>query len=154
MVPLVCIGAVVVSGVVNPARSDSTFEWCDCGKGIHNVSVWPAGNKSRALKVTPGGAPRWLDFGVPTAEVGWRCDGMDSDEKTSFKHPVSYWSVQHSVQRKGVPCGDASGRLKIVGWQRAAYPTSVVYSSGESGYACIKIPVLLRTASGTGVRVG
>ena len=46
-------------------------------------------------------------------------------------------------------CGVASGRLHFASWATAPYKTAVVYQSGESNYACIKIPVILRTQKGT-----
>lgn len=48
-----------------------------------------------------------------------------------------------------LPPGKTSGRLRFTAWSPTSYSTSVPFSSGESGYFCIKIPVLLRTTNGT-----
>ena len=67
--------------IENPVRVASTFEWCDCGKGLHNVTVWPGSDKSKQRTVSPSSTnePVWIDFGSPVATMGWRCDGMDKD---------------------------------------------------------------------------
>jgi len=39
--------------------------------------------------------------------------------------------------------------LQVATWTPSDYNTSVVYVSGEGGYACLKIPVLLATRAGT-----
>jgi len=137
---------------LNPARHASTFEWCDCKTGMREIRVWPADNRSQELLIPRGaGAPVWMDWGRPTSKVSWLCDKMSDVQTTTFDTPMSYWSVQHSVKSKGFwpECGSDTGRLRFVGWQQADYRTSVPYTSGESGYYCVKIPVLLRTANRT-----
>ena len=58
--------------------------------------------------------------------------------------------MQAFIDGKTIPCNKISGRLHFVTWDvDVPYNTSVVYSSGESGYACIKIPVLIHTLNNT-----
>jgi len=136
----------------NPTRYSATLDWCDCGQGAGataNLTIWPDGNKSAEVVVSPSdGALHWLSWGYPVSKIGWKCDGMIDDQTSSFNDAVEYWSVQHTIGKKPF-CSSESGRLTFVGWNRADYNTSVVYASGESGYVCIKIPVLVLTQKGT-----
>eukprot|EP00041_Stephanoeca_diplocostata_P036684 m.1348750 g.1348750 ORF g.1348750 m.1348750 type:complete len:534 (-) comp24915_c1_seq10:3981-5582(-) len=135
----------------NPARVASTMEWCDCATGGQHVTVWPKGNRSASVNVNADdGAPIWISWGYPVSTVEWICDGMnDTTGESQLGTAEPVWSLQQSVAEKNFPCNKASGRLKLVSWQQASYNTSIVFSSGESGYECMKIPVLLRTKKGT-----
>ena len=148
---------------LNPARQAYSLEWCDCGEGLASVTVYPEGGNASAAVTVPLGdsSPHWFRFddgtaaaaaaAKPVSKIFWKCDGMEAFAETKFSSPQVYWSVQHTLESKGgLTCGKAAtGRLRVVGWSAAPYATSVPYASGEGGYGCIKIPVLLRLRSGS-----
>jgi hypothetical protein len=76
-----------------------------------------------------------------------------SDEQTAtLAKPAAVWSVRLTKGKKlGTfgACGAISGRIQWNQWQPVPYRTSVPFSSYDDGYACMKIPVLQRTSSGT-----
>jgi hypothetical protein len=146
---------------VRPARSGFTFEWCDCSKGLLNITLWgqdPSelidNNKSNhPITLTSfNNEPIWMDMQVPTNQIYFTCNGMNSIQFSSkLTLPKRYWTLQiFNNKRKPLPCTKTTGRMHFVTWDiDVDYNTSIVYSSGESGYACIKIPVLLRTFNNT-----
>lgn len=135
---------------IHPNRSSYTFDWCDCSTGHLNVTVWPSGYKNKSVIVhIRDEAPVWVDWINPIEKIGWRCSGMVNDAHSVISPPKRWWSIQLSQQQKAFPCDKVSGRLHFVNWEQSNYTTAVVYSSGESNYFCIKIPVLLRTTNNT-----
>ena len=116
--------------------------------------VWPdGGDPSEGVNITyNNGVPTWITWSRPMRSVQWRCTGAHTVGSTSLPTSSRVWSVQVlSRPKHEIGCGGKlSGRLRFVGWDTDSNSTktttsSVVYSSGESGYFCIKIPVLLRT---------
>lgn len=136
----------------NPARLESSWEWCDCGSGRATLRLWPEGSAelNRTVTVDLKGEPQWFAWPTEVSVLQWQCDGSENIGRTAFQRPARSWSAQLSVNRKGLwpVCGKDTGRLRFVSWEQAEYFTSVPYTSGESGYFCIKIPVLLRLAGG------
>lgn len=129
------------------ARSSATYDWCDCSLGTSFITVWPLENKSASVQIQPS-APLWLEFNQPTRSIGWSCNGGGTNNQhSSLSVAQKIWSIQLLVQTKGVGCNAPSGRLHFANWNRTQ-GQSVVYSSGEHNYACIKIPVLLALHSG------
>ena len=151
----IAAAAVVMCAPPNATRVASTSEWCDCGAGNVNLTVWPDVNISASITLSIGGRAAgglygWMDFGRPVSKIGWLCDGMNDPQQTSLADPTPFWSAKMLLQKKGGLCGKSSGRLKFVGWRSDSSVVSAVpYASGEGGYNCIKIPVLLQTAAGT-----
>ena len=150
--------SVLSSPPRRPKRSSFTFEWCDCGSGIHNITLWSSEPNTVTKNNFPivlnrfNNGPVWLDFQSPIDKVFFSCNGMRKVQtSTRVSPPKRYWSVQAFIDRKKpIPCNKISGRLHFVTWDvDVPYNTSVVYSSGESGYACIKIPVLIHTLNNT-----
>ena len=136
----------------NPARTQATYDWCDCKQGFHNLSVWPISGgdpASDSIVIPNGGPPVWITWEQPTAEVQWRCDGTGTLQRSKLDRPSRFWSIQKSIEKKPLPCDASSGRIKFLGWESANYSTSVPFQSQEKGYFCIKIPVLLQTTNGT-----
>eukprot|EP00927_Polykrikos_kofoidii_P008585 TRINITY_DN13575_c0_g1_i1.p1 TRINITY_DN13575_c0_g1~~TRINITY_DN13575_c0_g1_i1.p1 ORF type:complete len:531 (+),score=64.78 TRINITY_DN13575_c0_g1_i1:49-1641(+) len=143
-------GSTPQNGVVNPVREVSTWEWCDCGKGLARVVVWSANDETENITVKLGaGDPQWLVWRTPTSKIFWLCDGMHDIQTTTIKEPLSQWSLQFFTRNKPLFCDRMSGRLRFVAWRRASYKTSVPFSSGEAGYFCIKIPSVIKTHNGT-----
>ena len=140
-----------------PKRSSFAFEWCDCGTGLNNITLWSSDPSSTKKNNVPiilnrfNNGPVWIDFQTPIDKVYFSCNGMRKVQAcTGISAPKRYWSVQAFIDKKTFPCNKISGRLHFVTWDdNVGYNTSVVYSSGESGYACIKIPVLIRTFNDT-----
>ena len=56
MLPLTVLLALVAVAFGNspPAdhqRSDTSYDWCDCGKGLQHVTAWPGSDKSQSVTV-------------------------------------------------------------------------------------------------------
>ena len=141
--------AGLASGGAPPqhARIWTSYDWCDCRSGLANVTVWPAGQAALARVVAVGEEASFLAWPSPVAEVEWLCDGMASAQRSAGA-AAAVWSLRAEAEVKG-PCGSTSGRLKWNGWAASDRWTSVPFSSGSDGYACLKIPALLRTRAGT-----
>ena len=147
------MGACAVR-VARPVLANVLCLQCDCGKGLAEMTVWPGSDKSQSITVKPDGGMNWLLWDSPVSEIGWKCDGMDQDQRSKFGKPVQWFSVQHTVEAKGERCKKDSGRLRFVAWEQAGYNTSLPFASTEGGYFCIKIPVLLFTAKGSLLAIG
>ena len=136
----------------NHARTFTTYDWCDCRSGSRNVTFWPAGSAAAVVTV-PANAVVTVILDAPTARVAWQCDMMAAPSFTKLDQPSTVLSLRLTSESKSsLGCRDLSGRLKWTGWQEqppAADPTSVPFSSYANGYACLKIPVLLRTRAGS-----
>ena len=129
------------------ARTSATYDWCDCRTGASYITIYPTHNKTNAVQInTSTTAPVWLQFSQPVHELTWVCSGSTTEEHSTLP-AQSTWSIQVLVKKKGLGCGQPTGRLHFASWASAP-GQSVVYSSGEHGYACIKIPVLLALQSG------
>ena len=145
---------ILSNAPLRSARSSFTFEWCDCRTGTQNISIWANDKNNNPITLTSfNGGPTWLDLHAPTDKIYFTCNGMNTIQSSSkVSSPKRYWSLQvFNNKKKPIPsCSKISGRLHFVSWDiNVSYNTSIVYSSGESGYACIKIPVLLRTFNNT-----
>ena len=131
------------------ARTHTSFDWCDCRKGLANLTAWPMGDRTAAVTVRADTAA-WLNFSAPTAKIGWTCDSMTDEQTASLPAEAAVWGVRLTAEKKDeLLCGAATGRVRWNAWQPTPYRTSVPFSSFADGYPCIKIPSLLRTAAGT-----
>ena len=129
------------------SRSSATYDWCDCATGLKSLTIWPLTNKTAAITIQPGPVA-WIHFKTPTSQIGWTCNGMTTTtQQSKLDIPLHIWSVQILPKKKGIGCSKTSGRLHFANWNTTK-GQSVVYSSGEQGYSCIKIPVLLHLKSG------
>ena len=126
-------------------RAWSSYDWCDCRTGLANVTIW-AGDDTLTLAVGPATAFVALD--AATTELRWRCDGMARAQRASAPVATRVWGARASPEEKTPLCGAASGRLAWTGWAANDKVLSVPFVSGGDGYACTKIPSLLRLASG------
>jgi len=142
----------------NLERVDTSYEWCDCGKGLGTLTFWPL-DDTDALNRTAVGASSLsmntstaVTFPTPVRTVGWICDGMSANQTTTFSEPATTWSVRMTQEVKAGfldTCEENSGRIKWNSWAPSPHQTSVPFSSHDEGYACFKIPVLLRTNEGS-----
>ena len=134
-------------------RSDTSYDWCDCGSGLSSLQVWSGNDGASGSATTvPMNSSVSFNFSAPVSELHWRCDSMSSDQVVSLKEPSSWWSVRLTQDVKsGFFCGRTSGRIKWNSWRSspAEHESSVPFSSFEDGYACMKIPSLLRTHDGS-----
>ena len=141
----------------NAMRTDTSYDWCDCKSGRNSITVWPTGNKSDSAVVSSANTPAtlaWFTFASPTRSLSWECDGPapKTHTTTTLAHAARWWSLKATQEKKPGflnACGALSGRLKWNAFQPAPYRTSLPFSSFDDGYACMKIPVLLATNTGT-----
>eukprot|EP00039_Didymoeca_costata_P033205 m.41276 g.41276 ORF g.41276 m.41276 type:complete len:499 (-) comp9750_c0_seq4:2668-4164(-) len=138
--------------LANPARIAASNEWCDCGtcgNSNSSIEVWQSGAGNR-YTVNRGG-PVWISWPTPVDTIQFRCTGSQKNITVKLDKKTKWWTLRlWGYDRSALGCEKKlTGRVFAAGWQEAAYNTSVVYSSGENGYFCIKIPVLLFTANGT-----
>ena len=84
---LVCLllGALVLGNAtagrlegppLRAVRAAFTFDWCDCGRGKENLTLWPADDVHGKVEVIAGEGPSWVDFGNTVKTINWICSGM------------------------------------------------------------------------------
>ena len=133
-------------------RKATAYDWCDCALGEASVSVWAGDDASEKVSISTKNAT-WISFDAPVDEVKWQCSGSSAISSTKLAVPSKLWSTQLTFEKKPWPCSKNSGRLRWNAWigsNRSQYETtSTPFSSLQKGYACVKIPVLLRTSKGT-----
>lgn len=149
LVPGIATAGRLEGPPLRAVRAAFTFDWCDCGRGKENLTLWPANNVHEKVEIIAGKGPSWFDFGDTVKTINWICSGMTDVQESSLSRPSRYWSAQLSSANKPFPCENSAGRAHFVGWDQAPYLTGIPYSSGENGYTCIKIPVLVRTQNRT-----
>ena len=82
-------GSMLATPPPNATREAFTTDWCDCGCGTANLTLWPAGNRSAAVALSVGGRDAgglfgWIDWGAPVREVEWVCDGMGDVQRSAL----------------------------------------------------------------------
>ena len=98
--------SVLSSPPRRPKRSSFTFEWCDCGSGIHNITLWSSEPNTVTKNNFPivlnrfNNGPVWLDFQSPIDKVFFSCNGMRKVQTSTSVSPKRYWSVQAFIDRK------------------------------------------------------
>ena len=65
----------------NHARSGTSYDWCDCKKGLASLTIWATSAPGKRI-VVHANATGWVQFASPTKTVGWLC-------KYSFPPPVT-----------------------------------------------------------------
>jgi len=136
----------------NLARSTTSYDWCDCGQGLASLDVWPEDDESQRVTVQAASV-RWLEWKTPVSKVHWVCNGMSDVQRTLMDQATKVWSVQlYGEEKYGSifsKCKKQTGRVRWNSWDSTSYKTSVPYTSDSEGYACFKIPSLLRTDRGS-----
>jgi hypothetical protein len=132
-------------------RVNTTYEWCACGQ-ISNVTVWDG--LQREVASVSENETLWLNFSQPQAQVLWSCNDALVRKSREFPVASSLWEVQLTRSVRRTCAGPLrTGRVRLNLWQPVKdaqfLQTSVAFSSQSEGYACAKIPVLLRTANKT-----
>ena len=112
--------------------------------------AWPSNNKSELVTVLTN-TTQTIRFSSAVDTINWKCDGMTADLTSSLSKKSTDWSILLTQEKKAGlldACKAQTGRLKWNIWENATYETSVPFTSHADGYACMKIPVLLRTTKG------
>ena len=129
----------------NHTRGTTSYDWCDCGTGAHNVTVWPRGDASQAIVILSN-TTAFAHWSSTVAQLEWSCDGMASMQTSArLARSSDVWSM-HTVASSHRGC--AAARLRWNTWTPLD-GASVPFTSGADGFACVKIPTLLRTHAGT-----
>ena len=138
----------------NHRRSATSYDWCDCRRGTQNVTVWPGSTANKNTTLVTVATATTLTFNAPTKSISWRCDGTTGAQTTTLDRPARVWGVRLTGGVKSGAfgaCKALTGRIKWNQFQPtppADKITSVPFSSFTEGYACLKIPALLRLSSG------
>lgn len=155
-------GSSGMSPLRRPERQSGTFKWCECGTGTQYITLEPStvtnNTTALAVNVTPFEGNPWLPW--RTRSITWRCDGG----KGTFEHRAahdSWWAVvlpkplSNGEPTKPLLCSALTGQAHVSAWTEGETPASVPFTTGVGlptlprEYACIKIPVLFHTATGT-----
>lgn len=121
----------------------TSYDWCACG--VQSLKV-------NGLDITSNNAT-FLLFDSPITKISWVCGNESTEHHKSLLSPSVLVSIKFTLEKKSWPCSKMSARLRWNTWRssnKTVYKTtSTPFSSMQSGYACVKIPVLLRTKNGT-----
>ena len=121
----------------------TSYDWCECGTELWTVN----GLRIKANNAT------FLLFDSPVTQVSWLCRNGSAAHHKSLPFASVLISLKITFEKKPWPCGKMSARLRWNTWkpsnQTVYRTTSTPFTSLQRGYACVKIPVLLRTENGT-----
>ena len=56
----------------NHARSGTSYDWCDCKKGLASLTIWATAAPGKRI-VVHANTTGWVQFASPTKTVGWLC---------------------------------------------------------------------------------
>ena len=112
----------------------TTYDWCDCGLD---------GNVTVSLSSVEPNTTVFFQFDEPKDEIRWSCNGGKDEQITKMISSYAVWSLQVTTSSKPF-CSKPTSRLRWNAWQPSEN-TSTPFVSRQHGYACLKIPVLLRT---------
>mmetsp|Transcript_6615 Transcript_6615/g.24664 ORF Transcript_6615/g.24664 Transcript_6615/m.24664 type:complete len:700 (+) Transcript_6615:133-2232(+) len=147
-------GASVGSSPPNVERVSTHYGRCECQQGLRNVTFWPDSRKDRAVTVGVNEV-RWVKFDFTVRAFHYFCDGMYHYKSVDVNVAKSQWvSLQVNTKIKSGFfgfgfCEEESGMLHLNVWSPTSHVSSVPFTTSTDGYACIKIPALLRTGNGT-----
>jgi len=137
----------------NVARVDTIHARCSCDMGLDNVTMWPDDDTHASITVHKGEV-RWIKWGRSVAKVRYACSGMGFYEESELRLGADQWlsigleqgKIYSPIRR----CHrHMSGYLRLNKWSPTDYVSSIPFTTGTEGYACFKIPALLRTQQGT-----
>lgn len=75
-------------------RVDTSYDWCDCDKGLASVTAWPNDDKSQAVQISANHTST-VTFKNATTKMSWLCDGMGGDpQSTQLSKASSTWSIR------------------------------------------------------------
>lgn len=121
----------------------TSYDWCPCG--VQSLTI-------NGLHITSNNAT-FLLFDSPVTQVSWLCGNESIEHRTLLLFPSVLVSIKFTLEQKSWPCSKMSARLRWNTWRQSNQTvyttTSTPFSSMQSGYACVKIPALLRTENGT-----
>jgi len=130
-------------------RVSTHYADCSCGDGLSNVTFWPGDDMEQHVSVSAQSV-RWVGWGKVVRKVSWICSGMSEHQSMYMHVGRSQWlSLQVIPMAASESCKDGSAQLKWNVWSKTDYVSSVPFTTNSEGYACIKIPALLRTSNGT-----
>jgi len=116
---VLCLTIIASTTALSPPadyeRSDTSYDWCDCRKGLHSVSVWPYGDRTQAVTVLAN-TTSTIEFKSDVSAISWRCDGMTGEGHAELDDPSNVWSMRLTPEKKGggiFGCGDMSGRCDL-----------------------------------------
>lgn len=137
----------------NIRRIETIYGRCRCENGLQNVTFWPEGKRDQAITAS-GRSIHWIQWEFHVREVHWFCNGMGFYKKTKVNlKPREWLSLQVRAEVKDFLglglCGKTTGMLHFNVWEETNYVSSVPFTTGTEGYACMKIPALLRTNKDT-----
>lgn len=163
-------GRVQAESPENVTRIGKTwYEWCNCGKGLGSVQIWPDNDESQSVTVSMGEDDRhlahtWIQFRSSARRVSFLCDSGSGQMLTAamranqtklltMRVDAGQWVSFNFYREKkeGLlgTCKRDSGRLQFNVWSQTDYVSSVPFVTGTEGYACFKIPALLSTQAGS-----
>jgi len=110
-------------------RARASTAYGRCGDGP--LTLWPL--RGESVRVDAPNVTHYVDFATAAAEVVYRC-GSAAAAVVKLPNATRTWSLRVT-----------DTRVKFNGWAPAR-GTSVPFASGSDGYACFKVPSLLRAS--------
>jgi len=140
----------------NITRIGTAHGLCACETGMNNITFWPDDDVNLTTTVNVHEIA-WVTFGKDVQSINFLCDGMNRSYRSlvvnASANQVISMQLPTGINENFLGfmgfCNLASGLPIVNTWDRTDYISSVVWTSDTEGYACVKIPSLLRTHNGT-----
>eukprot|EP00443_Scrippsiella_acuminata_P052804 CAMPEP_0115435028 /NCGR_PEP_ID=MMETSP0271-20121206/33450_1 /TAXON_ID=71861 /ORGANISM="Scrippsiella trochoidea, Strain CCMP3099" /LENGTH=290 /DNA_ID=CAMNT_0002860477 /DNA_START=9 /DNA_END=882 /DNA_ORIENTATION=- len=147
-------GSSVGSSPEQIERASVFFGRCECESGMSYVTFWPDDDTEKSVTVNTSSV-RWVRWDQPVEQINWFCNGMGFRKYTTVRLHKSQWlslQVYPDTKLDALQigwCNKMTGHLRWNTWDSTDYASSIPFTTATDGYACIKIPALLRTSKGT-----
>ena len=114
--------------------------------------MWPEHEPDRNVTMKIGSV-QWVKFRDSVVRVSWKCDGMKKTHNSYLNIGSDQWVslLLFQENKPGInkKCSRPTGKLSFNVWNKTKHISSVPFTSHTEGYACFKIPTLLKTNNGT-----
>ena len=109
--------------------------------------MWPEHEPDRNVTMKIGSV-QWVKFRDSVVRVSWKCDGMKKTHNSYLNIGSDQWVslLLFQENKPGInkKCSRPTGKLSFNVWNKTKHISSVPFTSHTEGYACFKIPTLLK----------
>jgi hypothetical protein len=74
----------------NVSRNRTIWAECDCGQGLHHLTVWPAHQPERNFSINRNSSS-WIKMDSSITHLSWQCDGSTKSHSLYFPLADGQW---------------------------------------------------------------